>query len=55
MTWDRYKREGADGRAMCKLDNRTWWQSRMSIGGRAELPDLVDLEDLAKKVRASYG
>lgn len=55
MTWDRYKREGADGRAMCKLDQRIGWQSYLSRGGRAELPDLVDLEELAKKVRASYG
>lgn len=52
MTWNRYKREGSDGRAMCQLDERKFWQSRMTVNGVVpKLPELVDLEALAKQVR----
>lgn len=47
--WNRYKREGSDGRAMCQLDERKFWQSRMTSNGVVpKLPELVDLEALAK-------
>lgn len=50
--WNRYKREGSDGRAMCQLDERKFWQSRMTFNGVVpKLPDLIDLEVLAKQVR----
>lgn len=50
--WNRYKREGSDGRAMCQLDERKFWQSRMTVNGVVpKLPELVDLEALAKQVR----
>ena len=52
MGWDKFKREGSDGRAMCKLDERKFWQSRMTANGVVpKLPELVDLEALAKQVR----
>lgn len=55
MNWNRYKREGSDGRAMCKLYERTFWQSRMTANGKvAPLPKLVDLEGLAREVRSTY-
>lgn len=47
--WNRYKREGSDGRAMCQLDEQKFWQSRMTVNGVVpKLPELVDLEVLAK-------
>lgn len=40
------------GRTACDNEARSFWQSRMSIGGQvAELPDLVDLRELAKSLR----
>lgn len=50
--WNRYKREGSDGRAMCQLDERKFWKSRMTVNGVVpKLPELIDLEALAKQVR----
>ena len=50
--WNRFKREGSDGRAMCQLDERKFWQSRMTANGVIpKIPELVDLEALAKQVR----
>lgn len=52
MGWDKFKREGSDGRAMCQLDERKFWQSRMTVNGVVpKLTELVDLEALAKQVR----
>lgn len=42
-----------DGRLACELDNRKFWQSRMTRDGNvAKLPVLTDLEKLARDVRA---
>lgn len=54
MNWNRYKRESTDGRALCKLDEVKFWQSRMTVGGKvAEAPELTDLEQLAKSIRSA--
>lgn len=54
MNWNRYKREGSDGRAMCELDERKFWQSRMTVNGKvADLPALVDIKEMAKQVRVN--
>lgn len=53
--WNRYKREGSDGRAMRALDERKFWQSRMTANGKvAPLPQLVDLMAMAKDIRRGY-
>lgn len=53
--WNRYKREGSDGRAMCQLDERKFWQSCMTVNGKvALLPQLVDLVEMAKEIRRAY-
>ena len=55
MGWDKFKREGSDGRAMCALDERKFWQSRMTANGKvAPLLDLVDLVGMAKDIRRGY-
>lgn len=51
MNWNRYKREGADGRALCELDIRKFWQSRMTVNGKVPpLPQIVDISEMARKL-----
>lgn len=55
MNWNRYKRETTDGRALCRLDEVKFWQSRMTANGKvAALPQLVDLVEMAKEIRRGY-
>lgn len=55
MGWDKFKREDSGGRAMCALDERKFWQSRMTVNGKvAALPKLVDLVEMAKDIRRGY-
>ena len=53
--WNRFKREGSDGREMCQLDERKFCQSRMTVNGKvAPLLQLVDLVEMAKEIRRGY-
>ncbi len=56
MGWDKFKREGADGRALCELDIRKFWQYRMTVNGKVPpLPKIVDIAGIARGVRRAYG
>lgn len=49
--WDRWKTPGADGRLAMELRERALWQSVLRL---ARPPELVDLNKLARAVRAGY-
>jgi hypothetical protein len=43
------------GRLAMQTRERAFWQSRMTVaGGRAEPPELTDLEALARAIRAGW-
>lgn len=50
-----FTRPTADGREAVKNDERAFWQSRMTrTGQRAEPPELIDIEQLARDIRAGF-
>lgn len=50
-----FTRPTADGREAVKNDERAFWQSRMTrTGQRAEPPELTDIPQLARDIRAGF-
>ena len=50
-----YTRPTTDGRIACENDELAFWQSRMTtMGNRADVPALTDLNELARGIRHCY-